>query len=390
LLLCDGSLISNLMGFAFDENRNVESIMRVSALRVGFFALVALSATLPTTGCRPTDKPSGPASAQEVVRLNGGGATFVNPLVQKWSQAYKDKAQIDYSGTGSGAGIKQMAEQTLDFGCSDAPMSKKEAEAAVAKNGDVVHIPVTIGAVAMVYNLPGIDEPIKFSGAVIADIYLGKITKWNDPALAALNEGVALPNTDIVPVYRSEGSGTTNIFTEYLSKSSPDFAKKIGISKAPKWPKIGVGQNGSDGVAGHVQKNPGCIGYVEIYYAKQNKIPFGSVRNKAGKDVLPESKSVTAAAVEAMKEKQTKEPYTLHELTYSLTDAAGEGSYPISGMSYALLYKSQPAVKGRALVEFLKWATTEGQEFAEGLEYAPLPAELRKSIGVRLGAVEFK
>lgn len=375
--------------------------MRVSIRRAGFVALAALTATLPTTGCGRRSIASATtaavialvatvpttAPAQEVVRLNGGGATFVNPLVQKWSSEYKAKAQIDYSGTGSGAGIKQMTEQTLDFGCSDAPMSKKETETATAKNGEVVHIPVTVGAVAIIYNLAGIKEPLKFSGEVVADIYLGKITKWNDAALVALNPGVDLPNSDVVPVYRSEGSGTTNIFTEFLTKSSPEFAKKIGTSKAPKWPKIGVGQNGSDGVAGHVQKNAGCIGYVEIYYAKQNKIDFGSVRNKSGKDILPSSKSVTAAAVEAMKEKQ-KDPYALHELAYSLTNAAGESSYPISGMSYALLYKTQPGPKGKALVEFLKWATTEGQDFAEGLEYAPLPADLRKAIAARLEGVK--
>lgn len=344
---------------------------------------------LPVVGCK-----NQPSNSDEggVRRLGGGGATFVDPIMQKWSAEYKASkgTEIDYKKSGSGNGIQQMTGKVLDFGCTDAPMNKEETATAKDEGGEVIHLPVIMGAVVLVYNVPDVTSPLQFTGPILADIYRGKITKWNDPALVAINPDAKLPAMDIVPVYRSESSGTTSIFTEYLSKVSPEFKKEIGVSKSPKWPKIGTGQNGNDGVAGHVQRNPGCIGYVEMYYAKNNKLPFAKLKNKSGKFVLPEATAVTAAAEIAMKEQATTEPYTLHQLTFSLTDIAGEQTYPICGASYAVLYKKQPAAKGKTLVAFLKWATTEGQQFAGALEYAELPQELRTKIAERLNQVELE
>jgi phosphate transport system substrate-binding protein len=323
-------------------------------------------------------------------RLSGGGATFVDPIMQKWSAEYKSATgvEIDYSPQGSSDGIRKMTEKELEFGCSDAPMKKEQLETARGKGGDVIHIPVIAGGVAVIYNVPGAAD-LKLSGPVIAEIYLGKVTKWNDPQVAKLNPGAQLPDLAIVPVYRAEGSGTSNIFTEFLSKVHTEFAQKIGASTSPRWPQIGTGQKGSNGVANHVKDNAGCIGYAEVSYAKTNGIAVAAVQNAGGQFVTPEADAVTAAAEWALAQPQTKEPYSLHELTYSLTNAAGERAYPICGFSYAVLYKKEPAKKGKALVEFLKWATTEGQKYAVDLHYAPLPAELGKKVGERLGQVEF-
>jgi phosphate transport system substrate-binding protein len=323
-------------------------------------------------------------------RLSGGGSSFVDPIVQKWASEY-DKStgvQIDYSKSGSSDGIRQMTDKNLDFGCSDAPMKKDQVEAARQKGGEVIHVPLVMGGVAVVYNLPGVGE-LKLSGPVIADIYLGTIKKWNEEPIARLNPGVSLPDLAIVPVYRAEGSGTSNIFTEYLSKVHPEFASRIGASTSPKWPQIGTGQKGSDGVANHVKGNAGCIGYVEVSYARQNAIALATVQNRRGRFTRPEADAVTAAGTWALSQPQTGEPYSLHELTYSLTDADAEDAYPISGITYALLYKKQPAKKGRALVEFLKWATADGQQYTAGLDYAPLPPELGKKVADRLGQVQF-
>jgi phosphate transport system substrate-binding protein len=323
-------------------------------------------------------------------RLSGGGATFVDPIMQKWSSEYKSAkgVEIDYSKSGSSDGIKQMTEMNLDFGCSDAPMKKDQVEAARKKGGDVVHIPLVMGGVAVIHNVPGVRE-LKLSGPVIANIYLGKIKKWNDPTIAQLNPGANLPDLAIVPVYRAEGSGTSNIFTEYLSKVHPEFNQKIGASTSPKWPEIGTGQKGSDGVANHVKDNTGAIGYVEVSYAKKNSIAVAAVQNRKGAFTLPEADAVTSAGAWALAQPQTKEPYSLHELTYSLTDADNETAYPICGISYAVVYQKLPAGKGPALVEFLKWATTDGQKYAVELHYAPLPADLSKKVVEKLGQVKF-
>lgn len=351
---------------------------------LGFVFLVGAITVL--NGCSCT-----PPGGKEATRVSGGGATFVDPIMQKWSQEYKDikGLEVDYKKSGSGNGITQTTEKVLDFGCTDAPMTKEQTKTAQDKGGEVIHVPVTVGAVVLAFNVEGV-ESLQLTGAIVAEIYMGKITKWNDPKIAELNKGAKLPDTKIVAVYRADKSGTSNIFSEYLAKASPDFKEKIGASQEPKWPQgIGLGQPGNDGIAGYVKANPNTIGYIELYYAKQNKITFASVKNKAGKFVTATPEAASAAAASATKIKQEKEPYSLHELTFSITDAEGDESYPICGMSYAILYKKQSAKKGKPIVAFLKWATSDGQKFAKDLEYAPLPAELAQKIAARLDQVEF-
>lgn len=346
-------------------------------------AVVLLALTLPLgTGC---------SKSGSAPRVSGGGATFVDPIMQKWSGEYRraKNVEIDYVAKGSGYGISNVTSKNVDFGCSDAPMTAKEVEAAKAAGGEVIHVPVTVGAVAVVFNVPEVKE-LKLTGEVLADVYLRKVTRWNDPAIAALNPGAALPGTDITPVSRAESSGTTSIFTEYLSKRSGEFGKVIGVSKSPKWPAGGLGKEGNDGVAGHVKGTPGTIGYVELAYAKKNGIAFATMVNRAGKPVAPDAAGVTAAVEAAMKVKQDKEPYSLHPLTFSFTDADGDAAYPIVGASYAILFKKQPKDKGQPLVEFLKWVVSDGQAFAAELDYAPLPAELTKKAQELLAGVSFE
>lgn len=324
------------------------------------------------------------------VRVSAGGATFVDPIMRAWAKDYRKakRTEIDYVKSGSGKGIGDLTAKTIDFGCTDAPMSRKEFDAAKAAGGDVLHIPVTMGAVAIVYNLHGIEQ-LNLTGAVIADIYLQKVSKWNDAAIAALNPGVALPYKAIVAVRRAESSGTTNIFSEYLSKVSPAFKDQVGTTKEMKLGG-GVGQQGNDGIAGFVKNNEGALGYVELAYANKNKIATAKLTNKAGKLVGPNSDSVTAAATAAMGAKPTAEPYTLHDLTFSLTDADGDGSYPIVGISYAIVYAKQSKDKGPAVVDFLKWVVVDGQSLAKDLDYAPLPLELGKKAQAKLDGVTFE
>lgn len=343
--------------------------------------LAGFAVTL-STGCGGCNKGNSGAGG----RITAGGATFVDPILQVWAAEYNKTSQVevDYTAQGSGFGIKQVTDKNFAFGCSDAPMNKKETDAANAAGGEVLHVPVTIGAVAVVFNVPGVTE-LKLTGDVLAGIYRRTITNWNDVAIAAANPGVALPDLAIVPVSRAEDSGTTSIFTEYLSKVNADFKKEIGTSKKPTWPKGGIGQQGSGGIASHVKANPGCIGYVELNFAKTNGLTFASLKNRKGNFVAPEASAVTAAAEAAASEKPTTEPYTLHELTFSLTDTNGDQAYPIVGVSYAILFTKPPADKGGKLVAaFLKWVVTDGQKFAEGKDYAPLPAELQKKCASRL------
>lgn len=349
------------------------------------FSRILLLGTLALTGCGGGDGDSGTP-----VRVGAGGATFVDPIMRAWAKDYRKakKTEIDYVKSGSGKGIGDLTAKTIDFGCTDAPMSRKEYEAAKAAGGDVLHIPVTMGAVAIVYNLPGV-EKLNLTGKVIADIYLQKIAKWNDKAIADLNPGVVLPDRSIVAVRRAESSGTTNIFSEYLSKVNGEFAEKVGTSKEMKLTG-GVGQQGNDAIAGFVKSNESTIGYVELAYANKNKIQTAMLKNKAGQLVGPNADSVTAAATAAMAAKPTAEPYTLHDLTFSLTDADGAASYPIVGISYAILFAKQPKDKGPAIVDFLKWVVADGQKLAVDLDYAPLPADLGKKAQAKLDGVTFE
>jgi phosphate transport system substrate-binding protein len=314
------------------------------------------------------------------VQLQGAGATFPNPLYQKWLSEYgklHTNIKIDYQSVGSGAGIKQIKEGTIDFGASDSPMKDEDLKSAP---GELLHIPTVLGAVVLTYNLSGVSQTLKFSPDVVADIFLGKIKKWNDPRIAADNAGVKLPAADITVVHRSDGSGTSSVFTDYLSKVSAEWKEKVGTGTSPSWP-VGIGGKGNEGVTGQVKNTPNTIGYVELVYAVQNKLPVAHVKNAAGSFVEPSIDAVTAAAAASV-------ATTPDDLRVSITNAVGANVYPISSYTYILVYKSQKdAAKGKALVDFLWWGIHEGEAFAKELQYAPLPAEIVKRAEQKINSV---
>ena len=305
------------------------------------------------------------------LQINGAGATFPNPIYSKWFDEYGKKnpnVRINYQPIGSGGGIRQITAQTVFFGATDGPMTEEQI---LAAPGKIWHLPTVLGADVPVYNLPGVSGEIKFSGALLADIFLGKVTKWNDAALVKLNPAAKLPATDITVVHRSDASGTTYIFVDYLAKASPEWKKRVGVATSVNWP-TGVGGKGNEGVAGLVQQVPGSIGYVELIYALHNKIAYGSVQNLAGEFVRASVASVTAAAAGAA----TKMPA---DFRVSITNAEGKGVYPISSFTWLLLYENpKDKAQSKAMVEFMKWALSDGQKFAPELGYAPLPAEVVK------------
>jgi phosphate transport system substrate-binding protein len=315
------------------------------------------------------------------VDLTGAGATFPNPLYQKWFSDYAGTkgVKINYQSIGSGGGIRQLSEQTVDFGASDAPMS--DAELAKAKGGRVLHIPTVLGAVAVTYNVPGLAS-LNLTGDVLADIFLGKVTKWNDPRVAALNAGAALPAQDILVVRRSDGSGTTFIFTDYLAAVSPAWATSPGKGKEVQWP-VGLGGKGNEGVAGQVKQTPGAIGYVELAYARQNQLSVAAIRNAAGSYVLPSVEGATAAAAGVAERLGDTTDYRV-----SIVNAPGAQAYPISSFTWMLVYAQQAdATKGRKLVDFLKWALTEGEKSAAALDYAPLPELMTQQLLRRVDSI---
>ncbi|HEY8831014.1 MAG TPA: phosphate ABC transporter substrate-binding protein PstS [Gemmatimonadaceae bacterium] len=322
---------------------------------------------------------AGGASAQSV-DLTGAGATFPYPIYSKWFSDYAKSTgvKINYQSIGSGGGIRQLSEQTVDFGASDSPMSDQEI--ANAKGGPVLHFPTVMGAVVITYNVPGIKRPLNLTGDVVADIFSGKITKWNDARIVAQNRGVTLPNSDILVVHRSDGSGTTYIFSDYLSAVSPSWSSTLGKGKEIKWP-VGLGAKGNEGVAGQVKQTPGSVGYVELAYARQNALAFANLKNAAGRYVTPSIASVTAAASGAKLPKNT-------DYRVSIVNAAGRDSYPISSMTWILVYQNQPdAVKGAKLVNFLRWAYKDGEKAASSLDYAPLPPQIVVQLQSRLKTV---
>jgi phosphate transport system substrate-binding protein len=305
-----------------------------------------------------------PAAAQH---LTGAGATFPNPIYSRWFSEYSAShpgVQINYQSIGSGAGIKQVTTKTVDFGASDAILTDQQLQESQVK---LLLIPTVLGAVVPVYNVPGVATDLKFSGPVIAAIYLGKITKWDDPRIKADNPGVNLPDHQILPVYRSEGSGTTFIFTDYLSKVSPEFKSGIGSAASVRWP-LGIGQKGNEGVAGMIKNSPYSFGYVELIYAVTNKMTFGEVKNAAGKWIKASTSGVTAAA--AASNKMIPADYRV-----SITNAPGAESYPISSFTWLLIPNpsSDPA-KGKVLHDFLVWMLDKGESEAASMTYAPLPA----------------
>jgi phosphate transport system substrate-binding protein len=317
------------------------------------------------------------------VDLTGAGATFPYPIYSKWFSDYAAQkgVRINYASIGSGGGVRQLSDQTIDFGATDGPMS--DAELARAKGGPILHVPTVLGADVLAYNLPGLTQPLRLTGAAIADIFLGRIVKWNDARLAAINPGVALPDQDVLVVHRSDGSGTTYIFTDYLAAVSPEWAQRVGKGKEVKWP-TGLGAKGNEGVAGQVRQLPGSIGYIEMVYANQNKLAYADVQNAAGQFVRASAASTTAAAEGAMAQMGPGSDYRV-----SIVNAAGANAYPISSFTWLIVYQRQlDAVKGRKLVDFIRWALTEGQKSAAALDYAPLPEALASQLVERLDTIQ--
>jgi phosphate transport system substrate-binding protein len=319
--------------------------------------------------------------AAAATQIDGAGATFPYPIYSKWFSEYNKlhpDVQINYQSIGSGGGIRQLTNETVFFGASDGPMTNEQLASAPGK---VLHFPSVLGGVVPVYNIPGVSAELKFSGSTLADIFLGKITKWNDKAIAAENPGTSLPGTEIVVVHRSDGSGTTYIWVDYLAKVSPEWKSKVGIATSVNWP-VGVGGKGNEGVSGLVSQTPNSIGYVELIYALQNKIAYGSVKSFDGEYVKASLESVTAAAAAA----EGKMPA---DFRVSITNAPGKGVYPISSFTWLLLYENpKDKAKSKLMLDFMHWALTDGQKYCAELGYAPLPASVVKMETAALGKIK--
>ncbi len=304
-------------------------------------------------------------SAVGQTTLNGAGATFPNPMYSKWFSEYHklhSEVQVNYQPIGSGGGIRQVTAGTVDFGASDMPMTDKQLQEAKTK---ILNIPTVLGAVVPAYNIPGVSGEVKFTPEALAGIFLGKISKWNDKAITGSNPGINFPDKDIIVVHRSDGSGTSFIWTDFLSKVSPEWKSQVGADTSVRWP-IGVGGKGNEGVAGSIRQLAGAIGYVELIYAVQNNIPYGSVRNSSGAFIKASLESVTAAAASA--------PKMPADFRVSITNAPGKDAYPISSFTWMLIpAQSKDQAKGKILADFLNWMVTDGQKMTAALSYAPLP-----------------
>jgi phosphate transport system substrate-binding protein len=322
-----------------------------------------------------------PAQAQAQMLMNGAGATFPYPIYSKWFDEYTrvdPEVRFNYQSIGSGGGIRQITERTVDFGATDGPMTDEQLKKAP---GELLHIPTVLGAVVATYNLPG-QPKLNFTGEVLAEIFLGKITQWSDDRIKALNPSANLPNQAIVVVHRSDGSGTTYIWVDYLSKVSSEWAQKVGKGTSVNWP-VGLGGKGNEGVAGQVKNTPGALGYVELAYAITNKLPAAAVKNQAGKFVEATIESTTAAAAGGAGNMPD-------DFRVSLTNAPGDPAYPIASFTWLLVYKDQAnEAKGKALVKFLWWAIHDGQKYPGALLYAPLPAPLVKQLEARIKQITF-
>jgi phosphate transport system substrate-binding protein len=322
----------------------------------------------------------GATEARSQLLINGAGATFPYPIYSQWFDTYakaNPDVRFNYQSIGSGGGIKQLMNRTVDFGASDAPLSDQQLSSISEK---VLHFPTVMGAVVMTYNVPGVEGSLRFSGPLIADIFLGKVTKWSDPKIAEDNPSVKFPDSPIVVCHRSDGSGTTYVFTDYLSKVSQGWSTTVGKNTSVKWP-VGLGGKGNEGVTALVQQTPGSIGYVELIYALQNKLPFGELKSHDGEWVKPSIESVSAAAAGAAANMPS-------DFRVSITDAPGKNSYPISSFTYLLVYEQQAdAAKGKAIKQFIKWMLANGQKYAPGLAYAPLPKQVVKAELTQLNKV---
>lgn len=343
-------------------------------------------------GCKPASEPNttsrsseaGPQTSVPTTRsspllINGAGATFPYPLYSKWFDAYTKvdpDVRFNYQSIGSGGGIKQILEQTVDFGASDAPMEDENLGKAP---GRILHIPTVAGAVVVTYLLPG-NPALRLDGKTVAALFLGQIKKWNDPEITKSNPGISLPAEDVVVIHRSDGSGTTHIFTDYLSHVSADWKNRIGTGKSVNWP-TGLGAKGNEGVAGQVKQQPGSIGYLELAYAVQNKLAYAGIINAAGSAVKPTLESVTSAMATAT---------VPDDFRFSMVNPPGQDAYPIAGATWLLVYQQQKdPIKGKKLVEFLKWALTEGETMAADLHYAPLPENLKARVLKQVERIQF-
>jgi phosphate transport system substrate-binding protein len=349
----------------------------VPAITVVLVTVVALA----LYGCGSSNNAAGTSTSE--IKLQGAGATFPNPIYQKWFSEYNKitpNAKFDYQSIGSGGGIKQITAKTVDFGGSDAPMKDEDLKAAP---GEILHIPTVLGADVVTYNLPGVQADLKFTPEAIAGVFLGTIKKWNDPLIASINPGVSLPAADITVVHRSDGSGTSYVWTDYLSKVSPEWKAKIGAGTSVNWP-VGVGAKGNEGVTGQVKQTPNSLGYVELIYAEQNNLSFASVKNSSGEFIKPSLDSITAAAAGAVNQMPD-------DLRVSITNASGKDAYPISSFTYFLVYKNQDnQAKGKALVAFLWWALHDGQKYARDLHYAPLAPEVVQKAEQKIRSINYQ
>jgi len=341
--------------------------------------LTALLGLVSVGGWAGCSRQNGAAPATSQMLINGAGATFPQPIYTKWFDEYQkvdNAVRFNYQGIGSGGGQKQILSETVDFGASDGPMT----DDAIAKAPRTLwHIPTVAGAVVVSYNLPG-NPALKLDGPTLADIFLGKVTKWNDPAIAGQNSGVTLPDQDILVVHRSDGSGTSYIFTDYLSSVSGEWKTKVGKNTAVQWP-TGLGGKGNAGVAGQIKQSTGAIGYVELAYAKQNHLPFADMKNAAGNYITPTIASVVAALASAT---------IPDDFRFSMVNSPGEQAYPIAGATWLLVYEQQKDHdKGEKLVQFLKWAFRDGQKMADSLDYAPLPEAVQTRVLDRVGQIKY-
>ena len=340
-----------------------------------------MTKTIAMLACAALILATGATVAPAQTLVNGAGATFPYPIYSKWFDEYAridGNVRFNYQSIGSGGGIRQISERTVDFGATDGPMTDELLKKAP---GELFHIPTVMGAVVATYNLPG-SPKLRFTPDVLADIFLGKITKWNDDRITSLNPGVSVPAQPIVVVHRSDGSGTTFIWVDYLSKVSPEWEQKVGRGTSVKWP-VGLGGKGNEGVSGQVKSTPGALGYVELAYAIGNKLPVAAIRNAAGKYVEPSIESTTAAAASAKSMPA--------DFRVSLTNAPGDAAYPVASFTWLLVYKEQPdAVKGKALTNFLWWASHEGQKYAADLLYAPLPAPVVKQVEAKIREITYQ
>ena len=344
-------------------------------LSLSIITVIAVLFSLILSGCSNNETVS-------EVRVQGAGATFPNPLYQKWFSLYNTahpNIKFDYQSIGSGGGIKQITSRTVDFGGTDAPMKDDELKAV---QGEIFHIPTVLGAVVIIYNVQGVQQNLKLTPEAIAGIFLGTIKKWNDPAIASVNTGVTLPPNDITVVHRSDGSGTSFVFTDYLSKVNPEWKEKVGAGTAVNWP-AGLGAKGNEGVSGQVKQTPNSIGYTELIYAEQNKLTYALVKNSSGDFIKPSLESVTAAAAAVVAQMPD-------DMRVSITNATGNNAYPLSSYTYLLVYKEQQnKAKGKTLVDFLNWSIREGQKTASEMLYAPLPPEVVEKAAKKIQAITY-